>query len=132
MRLDHLLSKRKCGTGSVRSPDFGRRPRNLPTVTMCILARARDELTSISCTAYPASLRSRRSLRLRFLPFFDFSEVASLKSGANPAALMPNGRLTDRVPSVGGIAQLARAMALQAIGQGFESPYLHVVAGFVG
>ena len=28
-------------------------------------------------------------------------------------------------PSNGGIAQLARAVALQAIGQGFESPYLH-------
>ena len=27
--------------------------------------------------------------------------------------------------SFGGIAQLARAVALQAIGQGFESPYLH-------
>ena len=26
----------------------------------------------------------------------------------------------------GDIAQLARAVALQAIGQGFESPYLHV------
>ena len=26
----------------------------------------------------------------------------------------------------GGIAQLARAMALQAVGLGFESPYLHL------
>ena len=26
----------------------------------------------------------------------------------------------------GGIAQLARAVALQAIGQGFESPYLQI------
>ena len=26
---------------------------------------------------------------------------------------------------LGGIAQLARAVALQAIGQGFKSPYLH-------
>ena len=30
----------------------------------------------------------------------------------------------------GGIAQLARAMALQAIGLGFESPYLQVLVSF--
>ena len=29
---------------------------------------------------------------------------------------------------LGGIAQLARAVALQAIGQGFESPYLQKIA----
>jgi hypothetical protein len=29
----------------------------------------------------------------------------------------------------GGIAQLARAMALQAIGLGFKSPYLHRLSG---
>ena len=33
----------------------------------------------------------------------------------------------DRVvPIAGGIAQVARAMALQAIGLGFESPYLQI------
>jgi hypothetical protein len=31
---------------------------------------------------------------------------------------------------IGGIAQLARAVALQAIGLGFESPYLHIKAFF--
>ena len=31
--------------------------------------------------------------------------------------------------ALGGIAQLARAVALQAIGQGFESPYLHNLEG---
>ena len=30
-----------------------------------------------------------------------------------------------KADNAGGIAQLARAVALQAIGQGFESPYLH-------
>ena len=32
-------------------------------------------------------------------------------------------------PSDGDIAQLARAMALQAIGRGFESHYLHTMPG---
>lgn len=32
-----------------------------------------------------------------------------------------------RLPDIGGIAQLARASALQAEGQGFESPHLHFI-----
>ena len=38
--------------------------------------------------------------------------------------------LPARLFSAGGIAQLARASALQAEGQGFESPCLHDLAGF--
>jgi len=37
--------------------------------------------------------------------------------------------VVECAPSDGDIAQLARAMALQAIGRGFESHYLHKVPG---
>ena len=40
----------------------------------------------------------------------------------------PNREKVAVYAIVGGIAQLARAVALQAIGLGFKSPYLHLEA----
>ena len=51
--------------------------------------------------------------------FLDFKELAGYARSGNAGLADEN---LGRHP--GGIAQLARAVALQAIGQGFESPYL--------
>ncbi len=65
---------------------------------------------------------------------FDLSASTFLSSILFPFLLrhrstMPGASRAKFAPSDGDIAQLARAMALQAIGRGFESHYLHLNAG---
>jgi hypothetical protein len=123
VRLDHLLSKRKGRTvrhGRQRKSRFpsGQRKRqdssSLLNNTSVVSEAVRRTRTRLYLLCQGPVIKQKR---FPSFPLFSTdpsgSDMWSWADGARPDVLG------------GGIAQLARAMALQAIGLGFESPYLH-------
>ncbi len=148
MRLDHLLSKRKAKRFAFRlefgpygpnvrveterfkqKPSLTTRFRRHPNAGVCRQGVALPpERAKVPGGWNAADVQQGDGETTRFASIM--SEHLIYPSFPNLFLYVENcfSEQRDLSRKPGDIAQLARAAALQAVGQGFESPYLHVVA----